>query len=199
MTKRRGLTACAVLLCGMSVVRAAPMPQAPAGPKVVHKAPTRAERLAELEAQLSKAEGAHAASLRESAESLRLQGLKGGTRLLLQSADAALSKRDFQAAERYLTTALALQDDQPILRRQRGALRLAAGDFDGAVEDLLVCTTNDAADTQAWSLLIDAELQRHQPELAWNALQSLKMHDPSAPGLDKVEDTVKHQRDGQED
>nr|WP_294916554.1 hypothetical protein [uncultured Neokomagataea sp.] len=197
MTKRRGLSACAVLLCGVGVVSAAPL--APAAHVLPHKAQTRAERLHAVEGQLTKAGSAQAASLREKAEALRLSGLKGGTRLLLAEAETALEKHDFQSAERNVTTALSLQDDQPVLRRQRAGVRLAAGDFDGAVEDLGVCLNADDGDTSAWNMLIDAELQRHQPTKAWDALQSLKLHDPTMPGLDKLQETVLKQRDGQPD
>lgn len=196
MMKRRGLLACAVLLCDVGVSTAAP-PVQPAHVVPVHKkALTRAERLHAVEEMLRTADSTQAGPLREKAEALRIAGLKGGTRLLLADAETALGKRDFQSAEQNLTTALSLQNDQPVLRRQRAALRLAAGDFDGAVEDLSACLADDAGDTQAWGMLIDAELQRHQPEKAWDALQALKQHDPKTPGLDKLQETVQKQRDG---
>ncbi|WP_157070948.1 tetratricopeptide repeat protein [Neokomagataea thailandica] len=221
MTKRRGLSACAVLLCGVGASIAAPAHQGTpslghtdavaavsphADVKAAHKPLTRVERLRLLEERIAKASVEEAPPLREEAEALRMRGLKGGTRLLVFEAQAAADKHQFQAAEESGTAALALQGDQPIVRRARAVIRAGAGDFDGAVEDLSACLAVDPGDTKALYVLANLELERHQPQIASDVLKLLKQRDPSFPGvvsslptMERFQKQVELQLDGQPD
>ncbi|MBR0560250.1 tetratricopeptide repeat protein [Neokomagataea anthophila] len=222
MTKRRGLSACAVLLCGVGASIAAPAHQgtpslghtdaaaavsAHADVKAAHHKPlTSVERLRLLEERIAKASVEEAPPLREEAEALRMRGLKGGTRLLIFEAQAAADKHQFQAAEESDTAALALQGDQPMVRRARAAIRAGAGDFDGAVEDLSACLAVDPGDTKALYVLANLELERHQPQIASDVLKLLKQRDPSFPGvvpplptMERFQKQVELQLDGQPD
>ncbi|MFT9298219.1 MAG: hypothetical protein ABF542_08930, partial [Gluconobacter sp.] len=161
---------------------------------------TAQERLAEAEKALALAGNEKIArQLAEQAESLRSRSLTGAVRMLLSDSQDALGKHDFQTAEDDLTSAITIQPDQSILRRHRAAVRLAAGDNNGAISDLGVVIQADPGDATAWGMLADAERERHEPDAALRAYKQMMQLDPHAPDADKQLKILQTEKDGQED
>ncbi len=205
----------AVLLCAPAISSAAPPTSAPSPSSGPASAPSPAkndsskahphhktvqERLAEAEKALALAGNEKIArQLADQAESLRSRSLTGAVRMLLSDSQDALGKHDFQNAEDDLTSAITIQPDQSILRRYRAAVRLAAGDNNGAISDLGVVIQADPGDATAWGMLADAERERHEPEAALRAYKQMMQLDPHAPDADKQLKILQTEKDGQED
>ena len=205
----------AVLLCAPAISFATPPTPAPSQTSGPASAPSPAkndsskahphhktvqERLAEAEKALALAGNEKIArQLAEQAESLRSRSLTGAVRMLLSDSQNALGKHDFQTAEDDLTSAITIQPDQSILRRHRAAVRLAAGDNNGAISDLGVAIQADPGDATAWGMLADAERERHEPDAALRAYKQMMQLDPHAPDADKQLKILQTEKDGQED
>ncbi|MCW2265672.1 putative Zn-dependent protease [Gluconobacter cerinus] len=205
----------AVLLCAPAISSATPPPPAPSQTSGPASAPSPAkndsskthphhktvqERLVEAEKALALAGNEKIArQLADQAESLRSRSLTGAVRLLLSDSQDALGKHDFQNAEDDLTSAITIQPDQSILRRYRAAVRLAAGDNNGAISDLGVVIQADPGDATAWGMLADAERERHEPNAALRAYKQMMQLDPHAPDADKQLKILQTEKDGQED
>jgi len=214
-TGRRWLMAGAVLLCtSVFSASAAPVPAAPAptgqtaspSPAKIDSSKTHPhhktvqERLAEAEKALALAgNDKDARKLADQAETLRNRSLTGAVRLLLTDSQEALGKHDFQTAEDDLTSAIAIQPDQPVLRRYRAAIRAAAGDNNGAISDLGVAIQADPGDATAWAMLAEAERDRHEPDAALKAYKQMMQLDPHTPDADKQLKILQKEKDGQED
>ncbi|MBF0887265.1 hypothetical protein HKD19_01720 [Gluconobacter sp. LMG 1745] len=214
--KRRWLMAGAVLLCSPALtflpVQAAPAanPAAP-GPAVspTAKPPASAprpprktlhDRLMDAEKALAMAGNEkQAGEISERAEGLRSRALTGSVQILITDSHDALEKHDFQQAQDDLTAAITIQPDQPILYRQRAAIRLAAGDNNGAIADLGVTLQADPGDPMAWGMLAEAEHDRHEPEAALQAFHQMLLLNPKTPDSDTQLKTLEKARDGQQD
>ncbi|EHH67837.1 tetratricopeptide repeat protein [Gluconobacter morbifer] len=218
--KRRWLLAGAVLLSAPGKLSAAPPASAPpaVAPSQATKSPAPAsgktqpeasarphrrtlhERLLAAEKALAMAGNEkQARELADQAEALRSRALTGSTRMLLTDSQEALGKNDFQTAEEDMTSALTIQPDQFILRRQRAAVRLAAGDNNGAIEDLGIELQSDPGDPTAWGMLAEAEHERHEPDAALRAYHQMMLLDPKAPDADRQLKTLQKEKEGQED
>ncbi|WP_249194187.1 tetratricopeptide repeat protein [Gluconobacter sp. Dm-73] len=213
---RRWLMAGAVLLCSPALtflpVQAAPAanPAAP-GPAVspTAKPPASAprpprktlhDRLMDAEKALAMAGNEkQAGEISERAEGLRSRALTGSVQMLITDSHDALEKHDFQQAQDDLTAAITIQPDQPILYRQRAAIRLAAGDNNGAISDLGVTLQADPGDPTAWGMLAEAEHDRHEPEAALQAFHQMLLLNPKTPDSDTQLKTLEKARDGQQD
>ncbi|MBN3866936.1 hypothetical protein GWK89_05635 [Gluconobacter kondonii] len=213
---RRWLMAGAVLLCSPALtflpVQAAPAanPAAP-GPAVspTAKPPASAprsprktlhDRLMDAEKALAMAGNEkQAGEISERAEGLRSRALTGSVQMLITDSHDALEKHDFQQAQDDLTAAITIQPDQPILYRQRAAIRLAAGDNNGAIADLGVTLQADPGDPTAWGMLAEAEHDRHEPEAALQAFHQMLLLNPKSPDSDTQLKTLEKARDGQQD
>ena len=213
---RRWLMAGAVLLCSPALtflpVQAAPAanPAAP-GPAVspTAKPPASAprsprktlhDRLMDAEKALAMAGNEkQAGEISERAEGLRSRALTGSVQMLITDSHDALEKHDFQQAQDDLTAAITIQPDQPILYRQRAAIRLAAGDNNGAIADLGVTLQADPGDPTAWGMLAEAEHDRHEPEAALQAFHQMLLLNPKTPDSDAQLKTLEKARDGQQD
>ncbi|OUI81523.1 hypothetical protein HK22_01280 [Gluconobacter sp. DsW_056] len=213
---RRWLMAGAVLLCSPALtflpVHAAPAanPAAP-GPAAspAAKPPTSSprpprktlhDRLMDAEKALAMAGNEkQAGEISERAEGLRSRALTGSVQMLISDSHDALGKHDFQQAQDDLTAAITIQPDQPILYRQRAAIRLAAGDNNGAITDLGVVLQADPGDPTAWGMLAEAEHDRHEPEAALRAFHQMLLLNPKSPDSDTQLKTLEKARDGQQD
>ncbi|WP_197460390.1 tetratricopeptide repeat protein [Gluconobacter albidus] len=213
---RRWLMAGAVLLCSPALtflpVHAAPAanPAAPgpaASPAAKTPAPsprpprrTLHDRLMDAEKALAMAGNEkQAGEISERAEGLRSRALTGSVQMLISDSHDALEKHDFQQAQDDLTAAITIQPDQPILYRQRAAIRLAAGDNNGAITDLGVVLQADPGDPTAWGMLAEAEHDRHEPEAALRAFHQMLLLNPKSPDSDTQLKTLEKARDGQQD
>ncbi|GBD57216.1 tetratricopeptide repeat protein [Gluconobacter wancherniae] len=218
VTQRRWLFAGAVLLSSPAVAVAkpqasAPLPAAPPAAQsarpVAKEAPdthpkparkTLHDRLLAAEKALAMAGNEKdARQLSDHAEELRSRALTGAVRMLVSDAQDALQKHEFQTAEDNLTAAITLQPDQPVLRRQRAAARIEAGDSNGAVADLAVTLQADPGDPDAWALLAEAERERHEPEAALRAFHQVLLLDPKTPHADDQLKKLQKDVDGQAD
>ncbi|QDH17101.1 tetratricopeptide repeat protein [Swingsia samuiensis] len=158
------------------------------------------ERLLQLEKALALAGNEQKAQeLTNAAENLRIRGLTGATKLLLRDSQDALSKHDFQTAVDDITSALTLQPDKAILRRDRAEIRLAAGDMDGAIADLGVELQSDPQDPIAWGVLAQAEQLRHEPDAALRAYQKVISLNPYTPQAKENLKKFEKAKAGQED
>ncbi|MEJ5141685.1 tetratricopeptide repeat protein [Gluconobacter albidus] len=206
----------AVLLCSPALtflpVQAAPAANAAApGPAAspAAKPPTSSprpprktlhDRLMDAEKALAMAGNEkQAGEISERAEGLRSRALTGSVQMLISDSHDALEKHDFQQAQDDLTAAITIQPDQPILYRQRAAIRLAAGDNNGAISDLGVVLQADPGDPTAWGMLAEAEHDRHEPEAALRAFHQMLLLNPKSPDSDTQLKTLEKARDGQQD
>ncbi|MFT9364069.1 MAG: tetratricopeptide repeat protein [Gluconobacter sp.] len=214
--KRRWLMAGAVLLCSPALTflpvqaapaanPAAPGPAASPAAKLPASAPrpprkTLHDRLMDAEKALAMAGNEkQAGEISERAEGLRSRALTGSVQMLITDSHDALEKHDFQQAQDDLTAAITIQPDQPILYRQRAAIRLAAGDNNGAIADLGVTLQADPGDPTAWGMLAEAEHDRHEPEAALQAFHQMLLLNPKSPDSDTQLKTLEKARDGQQD
>lgn len=140
-----------------------------------------------------------ATEISERAEGLRSRALTGSVQMLISDSHDALEKHDFQQAQDDLTAAITIQPDQSVLYRQRAAIRLAAGDSNGAIADLGVELQADPGDPTAWGMLAEAEHDRHEPEAALQAFRQMLQLNPKSPDSDKQLKTLEQARDGQQD
>ncbi|WP_228120709.1 tetratricopeptide repeat protein [Gluconobacter cerevisiae] len=213
---RRWLMAGAVLLCTPALtflpVQAAPAANPAASssaalpaakPPASSPRPPRKtlhDRLMEAEKALAMAGNEkQAGEISERAEGLRSRALTGSVQMLISDSHDALEKHDFQKAQDDLTAAITIQPDQPILYRQRAAIRLAAGDNNGAIADLGVTLQADPGDPTAWGMLAEAEHDRHEPEAALRAFHQMLLLNPKSPDSDTQLKTLEKARDGQQD
>ncbi|MBF0850343.1 hypothetical protein HKD27_05310 [Gluconobacter sp. R75690] len=158
------------------------------------------DRLVDAEKALAMAGNEkQAGEISERAEALRSRALTGSVQMLISDSHDALEKHDFQQAQDDLTAAITIQPDQSVLYRQRAAIRLAAGDSNGAIADLGVELQADPGDPTAWSMLAEAEHERHEPEAALKAFHQMLLLNPKSPDSDKQLKTLEQARDGQQD
>ena len=161
---------------------------------------TLRDRLVDAEKALAMAGNEkQAGEISERAEALRSRALTGSVQMLVSDSHDALEKHDFQQAQDDLTAAITIQPDQSVLYRQRAAIRLAAGDSNGAIADLGVELQADPGDPTAWSMLAEAEHERHEPEAALKAFHQMLLLNPKSPDSDKQLKTLEQARDGQQD
>ncbi|WP_264779007.1 tetratricopeptide repeat protein [Gluconobacter sphaericus] len=175
--------------------KATPLASSPHPPrKTLHN------RLMDAEKALAMAGNEKQASeISERAEALRSRALTGSVQMLISDSHDALEKHDFQQAQDDLTAAITIQPDQFVLYRQRAAIRLAAGDSNGAIADLGVELQVDPGDPTAWGMLAEAEHERHEPEAALKAFHQMLLMNPKTPDSDKQLKTLEQARDGQQD
>ncbi len=158
------------------------------------------DRLVDAEKALAMAGNEkQAGEISERAEALRSRALTGSVQMLISDSHDALEKHDFQQAQDDLTAAITIQPDQSVLYRQRAAIRLAAGDSNGAIADLGVELQADPGDPTAWGMLAEAEHERHEPEVALKAFHQMLLLNPKSPDSDKQLKTLEQARDGQQD
>ncbi|MFT8808306.1 tetratricopeptide repeat protein [Gluconobacter sp.] len=158
------------------------------------------DRLMDAEKALAMAGNEKQANeISERAEALRSRALTGSVQMLISDSHDALEKHDFQRAQDDLTSAITIQPDQFILYRQRAAIRLAAGDSNGAIADLGVALQADPGDPTAWGMLAEAEHDRHEPDAALRAFRQMLLLNPKSPDSDKQLKTLEKARDGQQD
>ena len=140
-----------------------------------------------------------AGEIADRAEGLRSRALTGSVQMLISDSHDALEKHDFQRAQDDLTSAITIQPDQSILYRQRAAIRLMAGDNNGAISDLGVELQADPGDPTAWGMLAEAEHDRNEPDAALQAFHQMLLLNPKSPDSDKQLKKLEKARDGQQD
>lgn len=159
----------------------APVPPPPQPGTTPRKKLTRPERIAALADQLVQAKTPEDAQRLEARlEELRAHGLSPTTQLLLRRAekDSQADKPDDAVED--LGDALALQPDKAILWRSRAQMRLAAGDYAGAITDLGESLQRDSRDARSWGLLSTVEEQRKDAPAALKAWQKVLELNPMA-------------------
>ncbi|WP_174787427.1 tetratricopeptide repeat protein [Gluconobacter roseus] len=175
---------------------------AKASPKSPTSHPRRTlhDRLVEAETALAMAGNEkQAGEIADRAEGLRSRALTGSVQMLISDSHDALEKHDFQRAQDDLTSAITIQPDQSILYRQRAAIRLMAGDNNGAISDLGVELQADPGDPTAWGMLAEAEHDRNEPDAALQAFHQMILLNPKSPDSDKQLKKLEKARDGQQD
>ncbi|QHI96104.1 hypothetical protein GT348_07515 [Aristophania vespae] len=135
----------------------------------------------------------------EKAERARQATLNNAPRLLLKEAQEKEKKGDVQSIESLLSTALALQPDNSLLRRLRASTRIKGNDPMGAIQDLGVALLTDQDDPIAWLLLAKAQENLHRPSHALQAFKEAERRVPFLPEKEKLQQHFEQQAYGQED